>query len=268
MPTISIAVDQNPDYLFYLPITSYVNRHFGFATHCFVVGESRLSEISVRYAVDYSSTEIYSLRPNSPYRSETLAQFSRLYAACLIHDDEYIITGDVDMIPLSDYLHRDFDNRNLFGKDLTNGHMYPMCYAGMTSRKWREFLDLEAADPIPYIERDLASIAEKALSKEFSDYWYVDQRFLTDKVIQFGENHFNSIERGRDKSGLARGRIDRAHWQWEKTAKYIDCHMLRNSYSDEAFMHTYDLISFTLKQEIPWMREYHEQFKQILKAIE
>ncbi|MCB0335380.1 MAG: hypothetical protein KDD62_03720, partial [Bdellovibrionales bacterium] len=142
--------------------------------------------------------------------------------------------------------------------------MFPLCYVGMNADKWREFLGLSIGNPVPYLLRDLHEMETQAQSVEFCEYWYADQRFLTKKVFEFGFEHFDSIERGKDSSGLPLKRVDRSNWQWDRERSYVDCHMLKKSCTDESFKKTYDLVTHVLSGNQSWMLEYQRKFKALL----
>jgi hypothetical protein len=260
MPKVVLSTNNNLDYYFYLPITSFVWNYFGFEPISFIVGESEKDSIVVEY-LKQTPSKIIRIKENPPYRSETISQFIRMYASCCLEDDnEYLIMGDVDMIPLSSYLYRDFDKRNCFGYDLTGFSEVPICYVGMYAKKWREFLNLEYGKLEENLFRDLDTIKYKALGETFGEYWNTDQDFLTKKIKEYGEHNFQFINRGLE-NGLAYKRIDRAKWEWKKNETYIDSHLLRPSFDEQNFIKTYELISNTLKDvDCSWMIDYFKKF--------
>jgi len=265
MPKVILSTNNNLEYYFYLPITSFVWNHFGFEAVNIVVGKSPMEKLILKYTKKYTKSRIFKIKEIEGYRSETIAQFSRLYAGCIVKDD-YLMIGDIDMIPLSNYLYnyylyKDVEHMNLFGHDLTDYTQYPMCYIAMYAQRWREFLNLDYKKFYENIKRDLAEIP-KAKGTQFEEYWDVDQYFLTNKVKEYGEEKFNKINRGKLQNGYAVGRVDRSVWNWMVSEQYVDCHMLRNPYSDENFQKTYNLITHTLKDvDCSWMIKYHEDFK-------
>jgi len=264
MPKVILSTNHTINYIFFAPITCFMWNYFGFKSILTILGDSKYKEIVYKYINKYTDTEIFELEDIKPYREDTQVQISRLYGACLDNNDnEYIITGDIDMIPLNRYLYRDFDKRNLFGFDLTWWSTYPMCYVGMTVKDWRDFLDLEYGKIKDNMTRDLLT-EPLALSQEFNDYWSTDQRFLTKKVIEYGVDKFQSIERGRHAEGFADKRVDRWKWHFTPGEDYIDCHMY-NPLEKERFNKNYEVISNTIKdKDTSWILEYYEKIKEII----
>lgn len=262
MAKVILSCDQNPEYYFYLPLTSYVWNKFQFKSKTFVIGQSNLSKIVQNTCLKYTNSQVVKLKSIDGYRDATLSQFCRLYGAVGQQQDEYIIVGDIDMIPLNSYLCRDFDKRNLYGYDLTDYTQFPMCYIGMYAKYWRHFLNYSVYEDI---YRDLKTLDFKAKSNDFYEYWDTDQYFLTKKIKQYGINKFNIINRGKQKNGYAYKRVDRGNWQWNKNVEYIDSHMLRNPYSEENFNKTIQLVQHVCKEKLDWMRQYRNNFIKEIK---
>jgi hypothetical protein len=112
--------------------------------------------------------------------------------------------------------------------------------------------------------RDLQN-EPKSTSNIWEEYWDTDQHILTKRIIHFGVQNFNVINRGKETNGYAYKRVDRGNWNWDKNVEYIDAHLLRNSYEDATFQKTYELISHTLKGvDCRWMLDYQKKFKKII----
>jgi hypothetical protein len=263
MATIILSTNNNPDYSFYLPITCFVWEKFGFTPLSIMVGESNVySLIDEEIKLRTSGKNVF-INEITPYRSETIAQCVRLYAPAIIKDN-YILTGDVDMIPLNSYFYRDFDKYNAFGYDLTDYTQFPMCYVGMDKNGWKSLMNLEDNKMIECMLRDLQN-EPKSTSNIWEEYWDTDQHILTKRIIHFGVQNFNVINRGKETNGYAYKRVDRGNWNWDKNVEYIDAHLLRNSYEDATFQKTYELISHTLKGvDCRWMLDYQKKFKKII----
>lgn len=268
MATVILSSNQNLDYLFYAPLTAKVWNHFGFKALNFVVGKSEIGDFINKTMLEKTNSEIYELPESNVFRSDTLSQFCRMYGACVVEDEnEYVLLGDIDLIPLNSYTYRDFDKMNIINFDLTDRTEVPVCHVGMYVKKWRELLNLKYGNVEEQINRDLELMSHKSKSKVWEEYWNTDQDFLTKKIKDFGFDKFNFIDRGREPSGYAYRRVDRGNWNWSKDIEYIDSHMLRNPYSDENFNKTFDLIQYTLKNvDCSWMKEYHTEFKKLIGA--
>jgi len=265
MSKIILSSDQNIDYLFYVPLTSFVCQQFGFEPLIFLLGSSKYSNLIEEYSKKYSKCIIINIDGIPPYRDSTVVQMSRLYAACFEKDDnEYLMTGDIDMLLLNNYLYRDFDKMNLYGYDLTNFQQYPICYIGMQSKKWKELLNIQEGNFTESIIRDLEEEKKLATSSNFNDYWFTDQRFITRKIKQFGENNFQIINRGL-VNGCATKRIDRSHpitWNIAEGDDHIDCHLLKEGYLIENFNKIKKIIQMKVKHS-EWIDEYFNEFNKI-----
>jgi hypothetical protein len=265
MPKIILSSDQHIDYLFYIPITSYVCEYFGFKPVVIILGESKFSDLVYEYTKKYTTAEIVEIESIPPFKDATIVQFSRLYAACLEQDEnEYLITGDIDMLILNKYLYRDFDRRNLYGYDLTSYFQFPICYIGMQCKDWRQLLNLEHGKFIENMKRDLEEEKTLAASDVFQNYWFTDQRFITKKIKQFGLQNFQIINRGTNK-GCALKRIDRIYdWSWNINPgeDHIDCHLLKEGYKKENFDRVYNIIQMKV-ENVEWMKEYFEKFNNL-----
>lgn len=267
MPKIILSCDQNQEYLFYVPITTFVCEYFGFKPLVIILGKSKYTDLVYEYTKKFTNSEIIEIDSISPYRDTTIVQFSRLYAACLIEDeDEYIMTGDIDMLILNNYLYNDFDKMNLHGSDLTGYVHYPICYIGMTVKKWRNLLDLEYGKFKENMLRDLEEEKKLATSEVFTDFWYTDQRFITRRIKEYGEDKFNIVDRTHN-AGFAVKRIDRAlplTWDIKCDDDYIDCHMLKNGYVEENFNKILNVIKLKVDKDSVWMKEYREKYIKII----
>ena len=262
MPKIILSSDQNIDYLFYVPITSFVCEYFGFKPVVIILGKSKYSELVYEYTKKYTSAEIVEIDAIPNYKDATIVQFSRLYAACIEPDEnEYLITGDIDMLLLNKYLYRDFDKRNLYGYDLTSYYQYPICYIGMQTKDWRSLLNLEYGKFIENMTRDLNE-EKLATSQHFEDYWFTDQRFITRKIKEFGEENFQVINRGTI-NGCATKRIDRIYdytWNVQPGDDHIDCHLLKNGFVKDNFDKVHNIIKMKVDGS-DWMIDYMNEFK-------
>ena len=116
--------------------------------------------------------------------------------------------------------------------------MIGMCYVGAKGRVWREILGISFTDVTPSFLEALyrkynpfwtwASIQG---TKKGSQYWYTDQRYLTEKLLSseaYRVNLYKPKERKKSssKDWLVEDRVDRANWDFNPEQKefYIDAH--------------------------------------------
>jgi hypothetical protein len=88
----------------------------------------------------------------------------------------------------------------------------------MNSYNWQKII------PENSIE-ELLNKYDYAKSDKFNEYWYTDQRIITERILKY---KYVQIDRRQNK-GLAFGRIDRARWSETKNdnSPKIDAHLPR-----------------------------------------
>lgn len=258
---IVLSVNWNPDYLFYTPLCCWAWKKFGWFPVVFYQGETTPATL---LALDKSTPFLYEeAKDIDGYRSDTITQTSRLYGACVA--DGYLMTGDIDMIPLSDFWKPNEDEITVYGYDLTDFTQVPICYVGMTSQRWIEIMGITSKDYNALIKRDLSSMPEAHESQPWEKRWGVDQQLLTKRIM---ETQFKKtfINRGKLPNGYARGRVDRGAWSLDHP-EFIDAHLLRDMYkkSDTGAMNfakTMRLLERIWPEEdFTWFREYTTQFQ-------
>lgn len=261
---IVLSVNDNPDYLYFTPLTCWAWRKFGW-------------EPIVMNSLDQIRNGMFPLIRNSikdvkflpfenrveGYRSDTITQVSRLYAACV--QDGYLMTGDIDMIPLSDYWKFNPDEITIWGHDLTGYTHYPICYIGMHATRWREVMGLTFNDYNELIKRDLDAMPQAKESASWEKRWFVDQDLIT-KRIDATEFKKTIINRGQYPNGYAKGRVDRGSWSLNHE-QFIDCHMFQQLYhrgNEKKFDMTMDLLqAIWPNEDFSWFIEYTKAFKKL-----
>lgn len=258
---IVLSVNWNPDYLYYLPICAWAWRKIGWEPVVFYHGP--ISGLTV-FTFETAGVEMIKLSDIDGYRSDTITQVSRLYAACT--EEGYLMTGDIDMIPLSDYWKYDESDITIWGHDLTGYKHYPICYIGMTHQRWVEVMGLSSSNYDALIKRDLDTLPQ-AKDPDFYKYWFSDQDLITTKIDQT-EFKKTIINRGQYANGYAKGRIDRGSWSLLHD-QFIDCHMLRDIYkrSDTGFGNFSKTRTMLEKiwpeSDFQWFQDYTLQYQKM-----
>jgi hypothetical protein len=253
---IVLSVNDNPDYLFHVPLTVWAWRKLGWEPIVFFHGESGKIKITTDFELKYLVADLQDI---PEYQSETITQVSRLYGACVA--DGYIMTGDIDMLPLSDYWKPDLNKLTVYGRDLTDYH-YPICYIGAPSMIWKHVMDLVDNDYNTMIKQDLDSMPQAKGAKNVR--WVTDQDLITERINN-STYIPERVDRGTDKrTGYPVGRIDRSNWKLDH-AQYIDCHMYHGIQNDETkFKKTLDMLHTVWPQEdFKWWIEYYKEFKKL-----
>lgn len=252
---IILSVNNNPEYMFYTPLTCYLWKKFGWEPVVFWQGEVRAMQCYVSARPQMIGVKEYVVNDLKGHKSETITQISRLFGSCVV--DGYIMTGDIDMIPLSDYWRPDFNELTVWGRDLTDYH-YPICYIGAPAQTWRNVMGIVGDDYNKLIERDLNNC------KPRGSIWCLDQDIITERInLQYSPVR---VDRGTDKrTGYPIGRVDRSHWTLNHK-QFIDCHMFRGIYKDAGtFGYTMELLTKLFPDDDwSWFVEYRNTFKKLV----
>lgn len=195
------------------------------------------------------------------YRPATIAQISRLYAGSLLMDD-IVMTGDIDLIPLSDYWHPDPSKKTVYGFDLTGYKEYPICFIAMSPFEWHEVMDVIRDVVENKINHDLHRMPN-AKSDDFYKWWGVDQQLITERLKPYNPT---IIERGKNANGLAYGRVDRSGWSLAHP-QLIDAHLFHQIYHkgrEQYFEKTIELLYHVWPNEnFDWFIDYTNEYRKL-----
>lgn len=251
---IVLSVNENPAYLYHIPLVCWAWRKLGWQPVVFTIGQSRCDSLIFELLNDNHTIATCGLMPQDGFKSETVAQVSRLYGACLF--DGYLMTGDIDMLPLSDYWKPDVRKITSWGRDLTDYH-YPICYIGMSSESWRDIMNLPNERYNSLIARDL---------RKQANMWGLDQDLITERLNASGRT-ITRIDRGTDKrTGYPIGRVDRSGWRLDHK-QHIDAHLFHDAHrNDASFNKIVELLRVVWPAEdFTWYFDYHKEFKKLLQ---
>lgn len=264
---VIMSVDNNPQYLFYLPLVAFAWRSFGWIPVMLYV------DVPVKMQTRNRYIHWWDIKTIPGYRSETMAQVSRLYAACLpfIEDGDMVMTSDVDMLPLSNYWVPNPDLVTTYGHDLTGHQHVPMCYVAATKERWKKIMGMKHPDwdieQILAIDLMLMPNARAETPQERR--WVVDQDLLTHRISQYkvDGNIVENVARGTLANGYPIGRVDRSAWTMDHQ-RLIDCHMYRDIFNDtNARIDTLYLLQTVWPDEDwSWVLTYITDFKRVYEV--
>jgi|SRR6478609_1852237 len=263
---IVLSINENPIYQFTLPLVVWSWKRIGWDVMVLQNCKGSLDTMFVvAQAIKNFNVQGIPFVNIENYRSDTIAQVSRLYAACFTGNGDYIMTGDADMMALSDYWKFDPKKITVWGHDLTGYQQIPICYIGMMAERWREVMGIYTNNALELIKRDLDDMPDARENGNQIERWCTDQRLITKRIneVQF-EKEF--VHRGVLTNGYPIGRIDRSAW-----ATYhpnpIDCHLPHDIYSnDETFMKVMRMLASVFPHDDhTWFADYTEQFKNALQ---
>lgn len=266
---IVLSVNDNVDYLYFTPLTCWAWRKFGWEPILFFHGNTNRNPTHNLLQLMISSGDVLSSDFNwieniEGYRSDTVTQISRLYGGCLnLHPDSYVMTGDIDMLPLSDYWKPSEYQVIVWGHDLTGFGHYPICYIGASVSQWRDIMRNGSLDYNKEIKRDLDTLPQ-AKDPDFYKYWFTDQDLITQRLNEYGKEKITFINRGQYPNGFAYGRVDRGSWSLDHK-EFIDAHLMQQTHhSEEKIRKLFELLETVWPNEdFQWFREYTLQFKKL-----
>lgn len=266
---IVLSVNDNPIYLFTLPLVVWSWLRINWTpVIMFHNKESKLLEL-VHWTIGEFGNQVIGVHLENieGYRSDTIAQVSRLYAAAAFRNQEaYFMTGDSDMMALSDYWKFDEKKITVWGHDLTGYQQMPICYIGMTVNRWVEVMGLSNNNIAALMKRDLDEMPDARENGNHINRWCADQRLITQRIneVQF-EKDF--IHRGVLSNGYPIGRIDRSAWATYHPM-HIDCHLPHDIHSsEESFLKVIRMLhSVFPNEDFKWFVDYTQEFKAILNG--
>lgn len=259
---VVLGVNENPKYLYYLPLVVWAWRKFGWEPFVFYAPKDTSDRmISPLESLVFGYKKCWQVEVNG-YDTSTLAQVSRLYATCMsaFNGGDYFLTSDCDMLPLSNYWEFTHPGITTWGRDLTDYH-YPICYIGMGCNEWESIMDVTEFDYNEMIKRDLDIYAPKA-----KNVWCVDQDIITERLLRNGKEKITHINRGTDKrTGYPIGRVDRSNWRLDHEI-LIDAHLPHDILTNEKSFHkVMELLHHVWPgEDFKWFVSYHKEFKKLL----
>ena len=269
---IVLSVNQNEDYAYFVPLVCWGWRKFGWEPIIFYLG-GRPDYIDLAISEE---SPVY-INPIKDYRSDTITQISRLYGSMVAHSGEYLMTGDIDMLPLSNYWQPDFEKVTVYGHDLTGYGHYPICYIGMDVKYWHRVMKINDfnsekgtyvisnGDYDSAIKRDLDTLPQ-AKDPDFYKYWFSDQDLITARLNEYGKERITFVNRGQGAHGYARGRVDRGSGGWVlDQPELIDAHLEQQTHHSTAKIgRLFDLLRHVWPNEnFDWFAQYTTEFRKI-----
>lgn len=271
-----ISSDINEFYSFFLPVASLAWFRCGWEPLCLLVGDPQLWNETPRARFALETTVRLGARTAfipaaQGFRVATTAQVVRLLASALpsVQDEDYLLTSDVDMLPLDPkfFVGQDMAlDFHVFSSDayadLTKGLFppkFPMCYLGASATVWRDVMGISS--------RDIAAEVANALNGR-TDTWDNDEMYLTSKLYnhRIFEGHVERTEHFGYRKGKcdlmirtwpssrAHRRIDREVWGFDGSGGMIDCHCHRPGFEKTEVLRA--IIARYFPGDTPWFDAY------------
>lgn len=258
---VVISYNMNPDYIYYAPLTMWAWAKINWHPVLMWIDSNGMipfNKLVMDYSPAFTPIRVHEIEG---YRTATVAQISRLYAACQL--EGLIMTADADMVALSDYWSPNENDKTVYGFDLTGYSEFPICYVSMNSDGWRNVMNLEAGKSLDrFIKRDLDAMPN-AKSEDFYKFWGVDQQLITQRLKPFNPTLIN---RGQYPNGYAVGRMDRSAWNYNHS-QFIDMHCFQQLYfkqNQDKFDKTMELLtSIWPDEDFTWFLLYTKEFQKL-----
>lgn len=261
---IVLGVNENPKYLYFIPLVVWAWKQFGWEMVIFYCPKDAGDRILTPLESLVFSFHRSWMIDVKGYKTETIAQLSRLYAGIMLESDgldlrdSMLMTSDSDMLPLSDYWKPQDYKITCYGRDLSNEH-FPICYICMDSKDWEQVMEPEFYEAEQDMKKDLDKYAPNA-----KNMWTLDQTIITERLNKWSGKIL--INRGTDKrTGYPLGRVDRSNWRLDHP-QLIDAHLPHDILTnDESFRKVMQLLHLVWpKEDFKWFLEYHRDFKKLL----
>lgn len=197
-------------------------------------------------------------------RIPTYSQVSRLAGSVTdnVGEDAVLITADSDICVFGDFFKQLEDgNIHIVGADLTPDEQYPMCFAAMPVKTWKEVYRLEGKTYQGWLEETINPIESSNLR---GTAWCLDQFLLKQGLDKSGREVIKH-KRSDGTNCFAKNRADRDSWQNFNPYDIIDAHLPR-PLTDEANMRkVYELFRIKYPNDnLDWMWEFYNEYKKLL----
>jgi len=272
-----LSVNENPDYLFFVPIACAFWKKIGYQPYVITVNKDIPDNLMklVSDATEKVEGILRYFEHIDNYRTCNVAQISRLYAAAdpFFDDDDYLMTDDVDKFAISDRWFNQQDKNkdiHIFDPDETNYTRLKIGCIGMKAKVWKEVIGISDES----LRENLKECLREKLSKNSSwdQGWNLDEYILTKKVFEskYYPEQCQMIERGANQFGLRNGRIDRTFWKETLfqylSSRIINVHLHRDPYEDEIWKDTKLIMTTVFSQdEINFFEEYKRKFVSLVE---
>lgn len=263
-----ISTTYDPKYLWYLPVVTWVWNKMGYNVICFMPRNENISSLlylvnSVQVEVGLKQKHIFFNAPEN--KQPTYAQCSRLYAAALdLPEDDVLVVSDADMFVFNpSYFHEPVKGLiDVYGADLVPPKQYPMCYLVGQVGTWRTLIG--EGTPQEHLDRELGHINSASMR---SDYWSRDQELAFNKLNDDDVIDYRLFNRARPGTQFASNRLDRddAYILERLSPDIVDYHANRPGYEPHNFQTIMAILNYFFPHEdLSWIYEYDEKFKQLL----
>lgn len=269
---VGLAVDQNPTYEFFAPLTAAVwQRLVGYHPIIICIGleehwaRSRSSSL-VLEKLRSRGAEVSFVQAIEGYRTANMAQVSRMYAFAShsAMPDDYVLTSDVDMWPLAPaWFHENEPTPGAVAVLYANSpSRFPMCYIGAHAGTWKELMLDPFGIPLQNVTELVHRHMRTYLSPQTSapDAWQHDEEFLTNRIHQLPGYPDRCRLVRRPRGEPFPDRIDRVAWPGTPSLSgKLDAHLLRNGFGQH-WPKLRELLGLIDRDLSHWGTSYHDEY--------
>lgn len=263
-----ISCTEDEKYCWYIPVVIWVWNKFGIGVILFLPESSKanpqmqfcLSSINDKDGVNKVCYF------GMPTRKEaTASQCVRLYASAIdLPEDETIVISDIDMFVFNpSYFHEPVKGLiDIYGADLVPPKQYPMCYGVGQVGTWRTLIGEGTVQE--HLDRLLGDIECDNMR---GNYWGKDQETLWNLLNTNDEVDYRLFNRAKPGTQFATNRLDRddAYILERLSPDIVDYHANRPGYEPHNFQTIMAILNYFFPHEdLSWIYEYDEKFKQLL----
>lgn len=264
-----IATNHSASYDFFAPLTALMWREVvGYRTMLFLTGtweewRDPVSALIVQKAEELSC-RIEWIGKLEGYQDAQAAQSSRQHAAALDWPEtEVLITGDIDMWPLSrkwfhqhDLVKYDFCSyyANAYGWPYPPFHPTP--YIAATVKNWRKIMGLERRGEIL---TQMQANFDRTLGRYHDTWtaWWTDELYFNSKLKAW-DGYPDRVQMVVREGQPPHDRIDRCAWPtaFDWSREWADTHLIRPGATPENWPRIRPLLEHYIPKQMGWVDKY------------
>ena len=271
--------DPADSYAFLLPIAAVAWARMGYVPISLLYGSRDLWRSDPKTALILELIEPISVvrhvAPVPGWSVPTIAACCRPFAAALpdVEDDDYVLTSDVDLVPLDRAFFNQLDCSRSFSLLNADGYgdfrvsmpgRFPLCHVGGRARHWRDLLGINTTD----IDLEIARSCAAWVDRWGQDELYVSGKLHAHPCFQgpLEKESANSYRKGDCQlltrtfvNRIAVRRMDRVvDWNYSGARDLIDCHAHRPAY--ERIDPLVGVLAAYFPSDVPFFRSYFSDF--------
>ena len=271
-----LSSNSNPTYSLFAPITALLWKNYiGYEPvliYC-QTADNQVSKLAYSAAKEVGCQIIdLPMFKDPSIASAHLVQIARVFISPFFNDDDYLLTGDIDMWPLSkEWFNKQDPTQaiHLFFSNAYNHEKYPICYIGTVAKIWQDIMQLDKSKTYTPVELvDTIETLIKACLGENpngNDLWNFDEYIFGTRLKHYSgyPGVCQMFPRLGSRHGFVSGRVDRGRWIFSGPEEgLIDAHCLRPLWTDENWARLRPLLEMVMTNEdLSYVDNYYSLIK-------